>query len=299
MTLTHGARVRRGRTRGVTAAVIVVAWLVAMGGLVQRDVLRTMEQRMTELALRVNPGAVFYAVELDGRHIGYASSNIDTLPDTSATFLVVRDAMVADLPASELTRRTTIRSEVSLTRGFVPLAFLTEVDSGRLARVSGRVEDSTITYVREPAGAVADTQRLHVAPPFLLPSLTPLATILENRPRAGRRATYQTFDPATGSALSVTLQVLAESLFVVDDSARMDVPSGRWVPALRDTVRAWHVTSADGPGFDGWVDAQGRVVEMSRAPGLRLRRMAGELAFENWRLEGEARAAIARRDQLQ
>ena len=299
MTLTHARRLRRGRTRGVTAAVIVVAWLVAMGALVQRDVLRTLEQRMAELALRVNPGAVFYAVELDGRHIGYASSNIDTLPDTSATFLVVRDAMVADLPAGEFTRRTTIRSEVSLTRGFVPLVFLAEVDSGRPTRVSGRVEDSTITYVRDSAGITADTQRVSVAPPFLLPSLTPLATILENRPRPGRRATYRTFNPATASALNVTLHVLAESLFVVDDSARMDVPSGRWVPALRDTVRAWRVSSTDGPGFDGWVDAQGRVVEMARAPGLRLRRMAGELAFENWRLEAEARATAAKRDRPQ
>jgi hypothetical protein len=64
----------------------------------------------------------------------------------------------------------------------------------------------------------------------------------------------------------------------------MDAVSGRFVSALRDTVRAWRVADdADTAGGD-WVDAQGRLVDAT-VDGLRLRRMAYELSFENWRLD--------------
>jgi hypothetical protein len=57
------------------------------------------------------------------------------------------------------------------------------------------------------------------------------------------------------------------------------------VSALTDTVRAWRVEPEEaGGGFTGWVDAQGRVVQSSQPGGITLRRMAYEIAFENWRI---------------
>jgi hypothetical protein len=92
------------------------------------------------------------------------------------------------------------------------------------------------------------------------------------------------------------LRILAESLFVVTDSAVAD-SSGRWFAVHRDTVRAWRlVSSGDGPAIDAWMDAQGLVVEARRPDGLLLRRTAFELAFENWRRSDPGRIVSARAD---
>lgn len=286
MSLTPAARVRRSRVRRGVAAVVIVAWLAALGGLIQRDVRRTASQRMAELALRVNPGNFFYAVERDGRHIGYASSSIDTLPDTSATYVVMRDEIVFDMPAADSLHRAVLLTTSTLTRGFALLTFAGARDT-RVQRTSfsGRTEDdSIIAWVPDAYEAPADTQRTAVEPLALLPSLVPLVTVLDGSPRVGRRATYRALRERTWQAHDVTAEIQAESLFVVDDSARMDPASGRWVSALRDTVRAWRVVTSDTPEFDGWLDAQGRIVEYVHPLGFTLRRMAFELAFENWRL---------------
>lgn len=295
MSLTPHARARRVRVRAVASVIILTAWVVALGGLVKRDVLKTDSQKLSDLALRVNPGNVFFAVEQDGRHIGWASSTIDTLPDT----LVVTDALVADLPVGTTRQRTTLRSQVVLSRGLVLRSFTTEAGlAATPTRVRGRVEnDSSIAYVVESGGVVGDTQRVRVPGPVLMPTLVPLVAILGGKPRIGRRVQYETFDPATLTARAVALDVQAESLFVVDDSARMDARTGRWVVALHDTVRAWRLGSTDSLNFSGWVDAQGRVVATTELTRLRLTRQAYELAFENWRLDNadSARDSTARR----
>jgi hypothetical protein len=93
------------------------------------------------------------------------------------------------------------------------------------------------------------------------------------------------FDPTTPDTPSAGFRIDAESLFTLVDSARFDEDKGEWVSALTDTVRAWRVQPDSSPGvFTGWIDAQGRVVQETRADGLTLKRMAYEFAFENWRI---------------
>lgn len=297
MSLTPHARVRRVRIRAAASVIVLAAWTVALGGLVSRDVIRSDSERLADLALRVNPGNVFFAVEQDGRHIGWASSTIDTLFDT----LLVSDALVADIGAGNTRHRTTARSQVVLSRGFALRSFTAEVGlASAPTRISGHVEgDTGIAYVIETKGAPGDTQHVRVAGPVLVPTLVPLAAILGGKPKVGRHFTYHTFDPATMTARDVALDIQAESLFVLDDSAKIDTRTGRWVVALRDTVRAWRIGSNDTQAFSGWVDAQGRVVETTELAGLRLKRTAYELAFENWRLVNadSARDSAARNDR--
>src|SRR5450759_5558816 len=114
---------------------------------------------------------------------------------------------------------------------------------------------------------------------------------LGETPKVGKTYRLPTFDPQVMRSRDVALTVKAESLFVVDDSARFDPVARVWKSALTDTVRAWHVAGAEGAGFNGWVDAQGRVVLATQAAGITLRRMAYELAFENWRIARDAAAA--------
>lgn len=68
------------RTRRVTAAVTVLAlWLAGLGLLVRREYFQPNTERLAAAAMRVNPGAVYYAVIDGGRQTGFASSTIDTL----------------------------------------------------------------------------------------------------------------------------------------------------------------------------------------------------------------------------
>ncbi len=78
-------------------------------------------------------------------------------------------------------------------------------------------------------------------------------------------------------------------------TGRRDTEQGKWVSALRDTVRAWQI--GGDRAFDGWVDAQGRIVESSQG-GVTLRRMAYEMAFENWRLAQAAAANAPAADDV-
>lgn len=285
MTLTPAARVRRGQIRRGLAVIIVAAWVAALGGLVRRDVLRTASQRMADLALRVNPGDLYYAIERDGRHIGYALSSIDTLPDTSDVYIVVRDELVYDMTIGDSVHRARTQSEIALSRGFELLRFSSESDegNGRMRRTGWMEDDSTVVYVNEVGAAPPDTQRRVTEPLALLPDLVPLASVLSASPRVGRRRTHRSLNE-NWQGVDRHTEIRAESLFVVNDSARMDDGSGRWVSALRDTVRAWRVVTDGDPPFDGWLDAQGRMVAVDHRRGFTLRRMAFELAFENWRL---------------
>jgi hypothetical protein len=78
------------------------------------------------------------------------------------------------------------------------------------------------------------------------------------------------------------------------DSARYDSTAMQFVPALRDTVRAWNLVPTEGQGFSGWVDAQGRVVASTQPGGITIKRMAYEIAFENWRRARGSSGASAR-----
>jgi hypothetical protein len=120
--------------------------------------------------------------------------------------------------------------------------------------------------------------------PVLLPALVPIALTLAERPKVGKTYTLPTLDPATMTAASTGFTINAESLFTLVDSAKFDEDRGEWVGALTDTVRAWRVESPGSVAFSGWIDAQGRVVQAAQPGGITLRRIAYEIAFENWRI---------------
>lgn len=292
MNLSADARARRARVRKAAAVVILIAWAGALGGLVKRDVLRTPAERLAEVAVRVNPGNIFYEAERDGRLIGWASSTIDTIADT----LSIREELVADLATGAApARRIAARTYIALSRGMQLRSFVVETDTGTAAtRVSGRPDgDSGVVFVSEINGVRGDSQRVQVSGPVLLPTMLPLATVLRGTPRPGRTVTHATFDPAARTASDVTVRILAESLFVVSDSARLDEGTGRWVPAVEDTVRAWKLVAGEGSVYDGWVDAQGRAVAQRPFGLFNTRRIAFEMSFENWRLDARMASQTA------
>jgi hypothetical protein len=269
--------------RRALATVIILAWGVALGGLVRRDVIRSATERLAEIGMRVTPANVFYGLARSGAQAGWASSTLDTasLGDT----LSLRDEMVLDSPDARDAVRITVRSQVMMSRAFLLRTFLYATDSaGTSTRIAGRaIGDSGVLFALERDGVASDSQFAGAAGPVLVPEMLPIATILSARPRAGRSMTFSVFDPSARTIRDVTSRILAESLFVVDDTARMDAVTGRWVSALSDTVRAWRVSIGDSAGGD-WYDGQGRTLHGTRFGDVSMRRMAYEMSFENWRL---------------
>ncbi|MEX2180964.1 MAG: transglutaminase-like domain-containing protein [Gemmatimonadaceae bacterium] len=281
MTTTASSRPARARGRLLLSVGILLAWAGGMGLLINREFLREHAAVLAEAALRLGPGTTFFVVEQDGRQIGFASTSIDT---SSTTFEVV-DYFIADLPVAGRVYRASARSVVTLSRGLALRAFDVQVDAPDAPMgVTGRTEgDSVVTFVIRAPGQPADTQRIAVEGPILVPTLLPAAAILIAQPKVGRTVTLASFDPTTMTRRDQRIRILAESVFTVIDSARYDASSDLFVEANRDTVRAWQLAPEEGAGFTGWVDAQGNVVEATQPGGITLRRIAYELAFENWR----------------
>lgn len=288
---------RPGR-RGAIAAGILAFWLGGMGFLVRRELFQPHAEQLTEAGLRVTPSATFYAVMQQGRQIGFASSTIDTADGG----ISVRDYLVADLPVAGGLHRATARTDVKLTRALRVIEFTVNVDADlQPVKASGRVEGDSVMLlaVNGVLGQSADTQRVRLTGPVLLPTLLPLAVALGERPRAGATYNLPVFDPVQMAQRTVPVRVLAESVFVLPDSSVFDKRTARWVGALPDTIRAWKLdTGTEGAaGFGGWVDEQGRVVLATQVLGLTLERRPYEVAFENWKAEALKQGAVtAERD---
>ena len=292
------------RGRVITGIALLVAWLGGLGLLVRREYFRPHIERLAEAALRVTPGAVFYAVMQGDKQVGFASSTLDT----STALIEQRDYLVADIPVGGSLHRATARTNVTLSRMLRLRKFdvTVEADQGPV-KVAGEVIGDSLLLLSVMSGenAPADTQRLKLSGAILLPTLIPLAIALEEKPRVGKSYVLPVFDPTALASKDVTLEVRAESLFVVNDSSVFDSTSGRWRGVLPDTVRAWQIVSQSGGGMGGWVDEQGRLVASSQL-GFRLQRMPYEVAFENWRMDSDSmsgpaakRTIAANRDVLE
>jgi len=274
--------------RGLLAIGVLAAWGAGIAAFVQRESSRSPREKLAEAASRIAPGATYFAVEHAGKHVGFASNTIDTIPGG----LQVTDYLVGDLALGGTLQRVTAQSVVKLSRGLALREFaMTFGADSQAVRATGRtVGDSLLEYVVQVPGAAADTNRVRLTAPLLLPTLVPLAVALGQPPKVGRAYTIETFDPTTMATRALPVTIRAESLFVLVDSAAFDPNSRRWLGAHADTVRGFHVTSTDGAAFDTWVDELGRMITVRAPAGLSMRRTAYEVAFENWRTASPLRA---------
>jgi hypothetical protein len=265
--------------RGSVAAVILIAWLVGLGVLARREFFRTDADRLRNAGARVNPGTVYYRVMQGGTQIGFASSRIDT----TETEITTSDQLLFDVEADRRKHRGSARLTSRLTRSLELRSFSLELSPqiGPL-RATGDVSgDTLLTLSIRLENEPAEVRRIALTKPLLLPTLVPMTFALMERPTLGARRTFSVFDPLALAPGEVTVAVRAESLFVVNDSAWFDWDRKRWLPARRDTVRAWLIEQ-EGGSLSGWVDEYGRMVEAMHPGNLHLEREAYEVAFENW-----------------
>jgi hypothetical protein len=278
--------------RGSVAAVILIAWLAGLGVLARRELFRTETDQLRDAGARVNPGTVYYRVMQGGTQIGFASSRIDT----TETEIATSDHLLFDVEADRRKHRGSARLTSRLTRSLELRTFLLELSPqiGPL-RATGDVSgDSLLTLSIRLENEPSEVRRIPLSKPLLLPTLVPMTFALMGRPTLGARRTFSVFDPLAMAPGEVTVAVRAESLFVVNDSAWFDWDRKRWLPARRDTVRAWLIEQ-EGGSLSAWVDENGRMVEAMHPGNLHLEREAYEVAFENWQ-NWNARATDALTD---
>jgi hypothetical protein len=280
---------KKGSGRALTGTAIIFAWLAGLGMLVRREYFRPHIDRLAEAALRVQPGAVFYAVMQGDQQVGFASSTIDT----STSVIEQREYLVADVAIGGRIRRTTARTNVTLTRTLRVRAFDVSVEGDSSPRrIRGEVLGDSLVHVVTGDGSASDTQRVVINGPILLPTLAPLAVVLEDEPSVGKSYVLPLLDPGAAALRDVRIDVRAESLFVVNDSSVFDSTAGRWRGVTPIQTRAWQIASQSGGGVNGWVDEQGRLVASNQL-GFRLRRLPYEVAFENWRIDNERTVVTA------
>jgi len=270
---------------------IIFLWLVGLALLARRELFVAEPEQMMEAALLVVPGTAYYEVMSGEERVGWASASIDT----SRSGISVRDVMVIDAPDSAA-KRFAARARVSLTPGLRLTSFAYELggDHGPY-RVSGRMSEDTVLQLITATGRThSDTARMPVRRAVLWPTTVPLALALAARPKVGRTYKYSIYDPTTGTPEDVQLQVGAESLFVVPDSAKLDEARGTWIVAHEDTVRGWRLDPQGSTLVSGWIDERGRAIESRPMGTFTLRRTAYELAFQNWSLDARRRAAATR-----
>jgi hypothetical protein len=280
----------RGRNRRRLAVIVVLAWFGGLGLLAKRELFRDRATILAEAAIGLGPSATYFIVEQNGEQIGFASTNIDT----TVTTFEVNDYFIADLPVGGQRFRASARSLATLSRTLSLRSFDVQIETPQAPMSAvGRVEgDTAVAFVLRMPGQPSDTQRIGVPGPILVPTLMPTAVMLIGEPEVGNTVTLASFDPATMAPRDIAFRIAAESVFTVVDSARYDRDAGRFVAARTDTVRAWQIVPGDeGGGFSGWVDRQGNVVEATQPGGITLRRMAYEIAFENWRRMRDANDA--------
>jgi hypothetical protein len=262
--------------RAALAVIIVALWIGGLTMMFHRNANRSEAQQLAEVALRVQPATFYYIVERDGQRIGAASSALDTTANT----LVSEDYFVGDIPTAKSAERTSARWQTRLTRGF-RLVDLT-IDIARATRpfsINAAVEEDTLLFIAgtKTTGGHPPAHYTFL-PPLFTPSSAPVAFMLGGPHTIGRKQTMSVFDPTTRLVSRPELQIRAESLFTVADSAQRDA-NGDWTEAHRDTVRAWRVAGAP-HGLTAWVDAEGRLVA-ARTGGLSAVRTAFEIAFKN------------------
>src|SRR5512142_1784611 len=100
----------RPTRRRILGLSILVVWVVVVGMQVRRAYFRPAAARLELGARRLAPGWQFYAIRMNGRTIGVASSRLDT----TETGPVFEDLMSLDVPALDTFSTALARTHVEL-----------------------------------------------------------------------------------------------------------------------------------------------------------------------------------------
>ncbi len=269
--------------RRTAATLILLAWVSALGWLVQRHYLSAPRESDTP-RWPVPPGSAFHALRIGGRQYGIASMAIDTVPEG----LRVVELTTIDLPPTQpgVPRRTSARTEALYSRGLQLRRWSTRLltELGRSSSEGVVSGDTLLRVVSSGEGESPETLLVRLRRPVVLPSAIPLVAASRGLPRTGSRLNVETYDALDHELRVEHLTVAAESLFTVPDSAEFNPSIKRWTAVHTDTVRAWRLERLEhGLPILQWIDASGMTVRLQHPLGAVLDRSAFELVNSNFR----------------
>ncbi|HEX6574748.1 MAG TPA: hypothetical protein VF042_07225 [Gemmatimonadaceae bacterium] len=269
-------------SRKTIGALVILIWVAGLAFLYNRTTHQTLEQRLTDVGMRVAPETFYYTLQQGGQQVGAASSAIDT----SNTRVILTDLVRGRFPTGKDTLRVEARSEARFTRGMRLRDFVLRASGDvipfQIRGVMQEGEDKTLRTTVEQQGERSITQEAIAEAPVFLPTIAPLPLLLTKEPKIGDSVKVALFDPMSRSLKNVTLRIEADSLFLIADSASFDSTTNRWVKAHQDSVRGWRITRSGAP-LTAWVDAAGRLISASEPGGISMIRTAFEIAFQNFR----------------
>ena len=266
--------------RRTAAFLILAVWIGVFGWYALRQQIRPASDLLSDAAFRVSPGATYFALNLGGEQIGFASSSIDTLLDS----IVVRDQMVLEIPALGTIQRVDARTEANLSRSLQLLGFqaLMRGDGIRFG-ASGDLSSDTLLSVDIETAENRDTIDIPLDEPIILPVLLPVHLVFGSEPAVGNEYQIKMFDPLLLQNKTIDVTVLTESTLLVPDSAAFDSSSSLWVPARWDTLQAWRIAQHEsGITVESWIDELGQMIETTSPVGFTIRRTAFEVASLNF-----------------
>ncbi|MGH7703144.1 MAG: transglutaminase domain-containing protein, partial [Gemmatimonadales bacterium] len=192
-----------------------------------------------------------------------------------------------DLPASadSRNRRVTIHLNTLYSRTLRLRSWTTGVRADTVQTLmTGRVRGDSLLVVYSSSAEAAETVTARLTDPVVPPGAIPMRLAYLKVVRAGRSYSVPVFDPVTLQRFQAEGSVVAESLFIVPDSAVYDSTRQRWVPAHVDSLHAWCLNGEEqGLPVHRCVDEHGLLVRASTPWGIALERSAFEIVTENYR----------------
>lgn len=261
------------------AVAILAVWVGTLAWNAKRLYLRPEAERLAEAATTLPPGPAYYSVWREDRRVGWARSELDTIP--SRDEFLLRDQLVIDLGALGLGGEARVRTRALLGPSLDLRRFSVEA-SGLLAQLSadGIVAGDSALRLTVSRGGESSSYDVPLQGPVILSNALPLRLAARGEATPGERFEVRTFDPMELASKTVRVEVLDRTLRSYPDSAVLDSVDGRWRAVREDTVRAWLVSQElAGISVESWVSANGRLLEARTPSGFRLERTAFELAF--------------------
>ena len=251
--------------------------------LVRRTWFSSAESGRGSQVATISPAAAYYSVRLRDDVIGFASLTLDT----STTTIDLTEQFDLRLPDGDSVLRIVQRTRTTFDRQLgLGSVTVSRSQSGERTETSGiRLGDTALVWSSGPEGRPVrpDTviTALGTGAP---PSALPLLVVSLRRPVRGAIRKVNLVDPLRRTFQQVEVAVLADSTFIVPDSAALDRVSREWRPARYDTLASWKITVRDdGPPQTLWIDEDGLPVAGELLPGLVLERLPFEIATANYR----------------
>lgn len=253
-----------------------VLWFGAVGEHVRREYFKPLETRLAEATRRLDPATYFYAVRLDGRTIGLATSRLDTVPGG----FVLEERLVLDLPAMGKVERAVMSTTAELGPALDVRRFAFDLTSaGSQFGVRGTVRDGTTLDLEIRTGGKTERSEVDAGSGALLAALAPLRLAAAGGLETGREHRLAIFDPSLLATREVMLRVGERDRLLVPDSVDLDAARREWIPLRYDTVPVWRIEeSYGGIKVSSWVDPDGRLVKAESPIGFVVERTEYELA---------------------